>query len=62
MSTGGGGILRYFEFQYFGRFQKNEYFWEYEDFVDISFGSSQNRTIFMGHFYAFRVFSKGKGT
>ena len=24
-----------FEFQYFRGFQKNEYFWGYEDFVDI---------------------------
>ena len=28
-------------------------FWGYEDFVDIFFGSSQNWTIFRGHFYAF---------
>ena len=38
---------------FFGRFQKNEYFWGYEDFVDICFGSSQNWTLFRGHFYAF---------
>ena len=30
------------EFQYFLGFQKNEYFWGYEDFVDIFGGSSQN--------------------
>ena len=35
-------------------FQKNEYFWGYEDFVDIwGGGVSQNLTIFRGHFYAF---------
>ena len=37
----------------FGGFQKNEYFWGYEDFVDIFGGSSQNWTKFRGHFYAF---------
>ena len=40
-------------FNIFGGFQKNEYFWGYEDFVDIFWGSSQNWTIFRGHFYAF---------
>ena len=40
-------------FNIFGGFQKNEYFWGYEDFVDIFGGSSQNWTIFRGHFYAF---------
>ena len=45
-----------FEFQIFGGFQKNEYFLGYEDFVNIfggGGGSSQNWTIFRGHFYAF---------
>ena len=42
-----------FEFQYFWGCQKNKYFWGYEDFVDIFFGSSQNWTILRGHFYAF---------
>ena len=27
-----------FEFQYFWGFQKNDYFWGYEDFVDIFWG------------------------
>ena len=64
---GGGGtlILSYirrlgsffwvqnFEFLYFWFFfQKNEYFWGYEDFVDI-YGSSQNWSISRGYFYAF---------
>ena len=40
-------------FNIFGDFQKNEYFGGYEDFVDILGGSSQNWTIFKGHFYAF---------
>ena len=43
-------------------FQKNEYFFGYVDFVDIFGGSSQNWTIFRGHFYAFWVFSLGQGT
>ena len=29
-------------------FQKNNFFWGYEDFVDIFLGSSQNLTIFRG--------------
>ena len=28
-------------------------FFGYEDFVDISLGSSQNWTVFRGHFYAY---------
>ena len=43
-----------FEFHYFLGFQKNEYFLGYEDFVDIFGRSSQNWTIFWGHFYAFK--------
>ena len=38
-------------FNIFFGFQKNKYFLGYEDFVDI-LGSSQNWTIFRGHFYA----------
>ena len=45
----GGQIL---EFQYFLGFQKNEYFFGYENFVDI-LGSSQNWTSFRGYFYVF---------
>ena len=41
-------------FNIFGGFQKNEYFWGYEDFVDIFWESLQNWTIFRGHFYAFK--------
>ena len=38
----------------FGGFQKNEYLFGYEDFVDIFLGgSSQNWTIFRGNFYEF---------
>ena len=40
-------------FNIFGGFQKNTYFWGYEDFVDSFLGSSQNWTILRGHFYAF---------
>ena len=40
-------------FNIFWGFQKNEYVFGYQDFVDIIFGSSQNWTIFRGHFYSF---------
>ena len=40
-------------FNIFEGFQKNEYLLEYEDFMDIILGSSQNWTCFRGHFYAF---------
>ena len=40
-------------FNIFGGFQKNKYVWGYKDFVDIFGRSSQNWTIFRGHFYAF---------
>ena len=49
-------------FNIFGGFQKNKYFLGYEDFVDIFWGSSQNWTIFSGHFYAFLgIFFPGGG-
>ena len=53
------------EFQYFGGFQKNEYFFGYyEEFVDIlgGGGSSQNWASFRVIFMHFRVFFKVKGT
>ena len=50
-------MVQNFEFQYLLGFSKNEYFW-YEDFVDIFWESSQNWTIFRGHFYAYQ----GQGT
>ena len=34
-------------------FRKINIFLGYEDFVEIFWGSSQNKTIFRGHFYAF---------
>ena len=40
-------------FNIFLGFKKNKYFWGYEDFVDIFWGSSQTWTIFKGHFNAF---------
>ena len=40
-------------FNNFGGFQKNKYFWGHDDFVDIFLGSSQNWTIFRGYFYVF---------
>ena len=51
-------VFQILNFNIFRGFQKNEYFWGYEDFVDFFFfwrggGSSQNWTIFRGHFYAF---------
>ena len=64
----GGGVLWYFHtyvgsFHFFGfeilnfiifwGFQKKEYVMGYEDFMDIFWGSSQNWTIFRGHFNAF---------
>ena len=39
-----------FQAQFLGGFQKSLYFLEYEDFVDIFGGSSQNWTILRGHF------------
>ena len=64
---GGGGTLifscirrlgsflgvKMLNFNIFRGFQKNKYFWGYEDFVDIFWGSSQYCIIFRGHFYAF---------
>ena len=41
-------------FNIFGGFQKNEYFWGYENFVDIFLGSSQYWTSFRGYFYVFQ--------
>ena len=64
---GGGWVLWYFHtyegsghflglkilnFNILLGFSEKQYFWGYEDFVDI-FGSSLNLTIFSGHFYAF---------
>ena len=40
-------------FNIFWGFQKNKYFLGYENCVDTFLGSSQNWTIFRGHFYAF---------
>ena len=40
-------------FNIFWGFQKSEYILGYEDFVDMFLGSSQNWTIFRGHFYTF---------
>ena len=73
---GGGLILIYFNtyvglgiffwfkilnFNIFWGFQKTEYFWGYEDFVDIFCRSSQNWTLYRGHFYSFKcqIFIQG---
>ena len=68
MARGGGGGTLIFSYirrlwPFFGGlkfcisiflgFQKNKYFWGYEDFVDIFGGSSQHRTIFRDHIYTF---------
>ena len=47
--------VKILNFNIFGGFQKMNtfYFFGYEDFMDIFLGSSQNWTIFRGHFYAF---------
>ena len=50
---GGGGGFKILNFNNFWGFQKNEFFWGYEDFVDIFLGSSQNWTIFRGNSCAF---------
>ena len=55
--------LRYFlgfktlNFNIFGDFQKNEYFWGYEDFVDIFGGSSQKGSFLciLGSYLKFKV-------
>ena len=49
-------IDKVLNFNIFGSFQKNEYFWGYEDFVAF-LGSSQKWTIVLWVIYAFRVFS-----
>ena len=46
----------------FGGFRKNEYFLEYDDFVDIFLGSSQNWASLRVISMHFRVFLKGQGT
>ena len=45
--------VKILNFNIFWGFQKNKYFLGCEDFVVIFLGSSQNWTIFWGHFYAF---------
>ena len=51
---GAGPFLAFkiLNFNIFEGFQKNEYFWGME-ILWIFLGSSQNWTIFRGHFYAF---------
>ena len=50
-----------FKFQYFGFFQKNEYFLGYEDFVDI-FGGHPNIGLVLGSFLYILESFKGHGT
>ena len=45
-------------FNIFGGFQKTEYFWGYEDFVDIFWGVITK----LDYTMHFRVFSEGQGT
>ena len=51
-----------FEFQYFGGFQKTEYFGGYEDFVDIFRGHYKIGLYLEVISMHFRVFSEGQGT
>ena len=46
-------LLKILNFNIFGGFSEKNIFFVYENFVDIFWGSSQNWTIFSGHFYAF---------
>ena len=58
IGSGHSFLVQNFEFQYFwGGFKKIIIFDVHIYFVDMFLGSSQNWTIFRGHFYAFRVFS-----
>ena len=55
---GGGGTLIFSYIQRLGPLggggcQEKEYFWGYENYVDIFEGSSHNWTSFMGYFYVF---------
>ena len=47
-------------FNIFGGFQKNEYFWGYEDFVDIFGGSSRNWANLRVISMHFRVFLRSR--
>ena len=48
--------LKILNFNIFGGFQKNVYFWGYKDFCGYFWRTSQNLTtcLFRGHFYAFK--------
>ena len=51
-----------FAFQYFFGFEKNDYFWGYEDFVDI-FGGHHKIGLYLGVISMYsRVSSLGQGT
>ena len=45
--------VKFLNFNIFGGFQKNEYFFGYKNFVDIFWGSSQNWTSFRDYVYVF---------
>ena len=49
----GGGGVKFFNFNIFGGFQKNEYFLWYENFVDIFWGHPKIGLGFRGYFYVF---------
>ena len=51
--VGGGGGGKIKNFNIYEVFRKNDFFWGYEDFVDIFLWSSKTWTIIMGHFCAF---------
>ena len=55
-------MVQNFEFQYFLGFQENEYFWGYEDFVDIFWGHHKIGLYLGVISMHFMVSSLGQGT
>ena len=55
INVGSGHFLGFkiLNFNIVGGFQKYEYFWGYEDFVDIFGGHHKIEPYLWGHFYAF---------
>ena len=53
-------LVQILNFNMFGGFQKNEYFWGYEDFVDIFWGSSQNCASLRVISMQFRIFFRSR--
>ena len=57
---GGGGGFKILNFNIFGDFLKTEYFWGYEDFMDIFWG--HHKIVLNNAALHLRVFSEGQGT